>query len=606
MKKILFTMLALVLMVGLALPMAVPAGAHLGGRPYITDLLAGQDIDVGNVSVWNDGDNLYITYEITDPDWRITETHLYVGKTDPNTLTTAPGQFPYDDDDADSVTDTMVSYIIPLDEIDDYAMQVTKKAKRTGVMVAEGTPGVEPCNNVYIAAHAVVDTYPLCQSQGIIYGTEQNTGKIYQIDVVAGTAAEIADTGDPAPTNNNSPNGLAFDPVSGRLYFSVTEPATATDCDLYFWNGSVATKAGDLPSVAAGATFYNGVYYYIDNATDDLRQVTLNPDGSVSATSLVCTGFDDPDTYRFGDVVIDPNGPTLFGSSITSGSTPPTFFSVALGTCAYTEISTTDGLGLQIAYGSNGLLYGCAGGSKDFVIIDPTDGSTTSAGTVTGSDHGFTDLASGERCVPEEETAWADGTDFDHKNWATYFIYHVQAMPTGVAGDGWTEVASDFDWEARARHGGAGGWRAFVDDELLWTGGTVPWLNGGQMWFELDYDDSTNDATFTIYDSSDDSVLGTVTDTDVPGFNGLIGIQGKTSPEAAGTVVVDNVEVDGTPVEGDDGFTAQGTDFVRDLKYLTISDVPSGSFTLTGDLTFTWVAATDEGPALSIYIQNNP
>ena len=206
-------------------------------------------------------------------------------------------------------------------------------------------------------------------------------------------------------------------------------------------------------------------------------------------------------------------------------------------------------------------------------------------------------------CV-REETAWGDGTRFvERGNWAMYFEYHVQGG-IGEAGDGWTEVSGDYAWEARARHGGAGGFRAFVDDELLWTGGTVPWLNGGQMWFELIYDDSSGNATFTIYRSSDDSVLGTVTDSGLPGFDGLIGIQGKTSPEAAGSVIVDNVKVNGVGLYGDDGFTAQGTDFVRDLKYLNISSVLPGSFTLTGDLTFTWgTKPKDEGPCLSIYVQ---
>ncbi|GAG48172.1 unnamed protein product, partial [marine sediment metagenome] len=92
------------------------------------DLIAGQHIDVGDVIVSNDGTYLYVTYEITEPDWIITGTHLYVGKTNPETepLTSAPGQFPYDDDDATSVTDTMVTYEIPLDDIDSYSMKLNK------------------------------------------------------------------------------------------------------------------------------------------------------------------------------------------------------------------------------------------------------------------------------------------------------------------------------------------------------------------------------------------------------------------------------------------------------------------------------------------------
>ncbi len=47
-------------------------------------LFAGQDMDVGTVYVWNDDDNLYVKYELSDEaigeGWGITETHLHVGK----------------------------------------------------------------------------------------------------------------------------------------------------------------------------------------------------------------------------------------------------------------------------------------------------------------------------------------------------------------------------------------------------------------------------------------------------------------------------------------------------------------------------------------------
>jgi uncharacterized repeat protein (TIGR01451 family) len=173
----------------------------------------------------------------------------------------------------------------------------------------------------------------------------------------------------------------------------------------------------------------------------------------------------------------------------------------------------------------------------------------------------------------------------------------------GTAGDSWCGVTTA--WWTRVRHGGAGGWRVKLDDQELYTGGTTPWLNGTLMEFELVYDDTTSSATITVYRASDSSVLGTLTDTSVPGFNGLICIQGKTSFEAVGQVIVDNVEVDGIPLAGDDGFTAHTADATRDIKHLTIAGV-SGSFTLTGDLTFTWTTPVDEGPALDINLENNP
>jgi hypothetical protein len=48
--------------------------------PKTVDLLAGQDIKVGEVTTWNDSENVYVKYEITEEDWCIIETHVHVGE----------------------------------------------------------------------------------------------------------------------------------------------------------------------------------------------------------------------------------------------------------------------------------------------------------------------------------------------------------------------------------------------------------------------------------------------------------------------------------------------------------------------------------------------
>lgn len=69
-----------------------------GETSYI--LWAGQNINAGNLVVWNDLDNLYIEYQITDPSQALQELHLWAG-TDiedcPQTKkdNPVPGQFPY-------------------------------------------------------------------------------------------------------------------------------------------------------------------------------------------------------------------------------------------------------------------------------------------------------------------------------------------------------------------------------------------------------------------------------------------------------------------------------------------------------------------------------
>ena len=91
--------------------------------PESTILYAGQNIEVGTVYVWNDEENLYVKYVITDSDWCLTETHIHVGeklKDFPlagHSGNPIPGQFDYSDPH-DCVSD--YEYVIPLKwEVDD-------------------------------------------------------------------------------------------------------------------------------------------------------------------------------------------------------------------------------------------------------------------------------------------------------------------------------------------------------------------------------------------------------------------------------------------------------------------------------------------------------
>jgi len=132
---------------------------HTEEEPFESILWAGQDIEVGTVSVWNDDVELRVTYNTTGG-WVLTETHLAVAtalvdipQKNGNPI---PGKFPYQccydgsewvflikDDgalgatcDADGNTNatlTEVEYIIPLSEIGD---------------------GVDCEELLYIAAHA--------------------------------------------------------------------------------------------------------------------------------------------------------------------------------------------------------------------------------------------------------------------------------------------------------------------------------------------------------------------------------------------------------------------------------------------------------------------
>ena len=108
---------------------------HTADAPQVIDLLAGQTEKVGEVEVWNDADNLYVKYVITDLDWCLTETHLHVfldnvGYTDvpQKNGNPPPGQFDYKEEH---------------ECVPDYAYEIP---------LLTWVPDIE----LFIAAHAVV------------------------------------------------------------------------------------------------------------------------------------------------------------------------------------------------------------------------------------------------------------------------------------------------------------------------------------------------------------------------------------------------------------------------------------------------------------------
>lgn len=79
------------------------------GVPAVFTFWAGQHIDAGTVTVWNDEDSLFVRIT-TGGDWYLTESHLYVGLTFPDSI--APGQFPYKTDHDPAVN--TYTYQVPL------------------------------------------------------------------------------------------------------------------------------------------------------------------------------------------------------------------------------------------------------------------------------------------------------------------------------------------------------------------------------------------------------------------------------------------------------------------------------------------------------------
>ena len=141
MKRLLFPILALVLVLALAVPVA----AHTEEHPATADLVAGQHITVGEVRVWNDGTTLYVEYAITDPDWEITETHVHVAgnATDiPQTQAKGKGK---GNIGGNPIPGHFAQAMAHDPGVGEYTYEFDLEEN-----------GFEPCNTVCIAAHAAV------------------------------------------------------------------------------------------------------------------------------------------------------------------------------------------------------------------------------------------------------------------------------------------------------------------------------------------------------------------------------------------------------------------------------------------------------------------
>jgi|GEM_PF-3112161 len=390
--------------------------ANAAPLPATVDLLAGQFLDVGNVTIQDNGGILEVIIQIDNPapddqDWCLQAVHIEVADSESNIPQNNKGnpkigQFDVNDDVNCS---TMETYSF----------------------------GPTPTGNFVVAVHTVVEA--TCDLRAILYGTLRATGEIDKIDVINDVVTPVAQFADPAPGNENSPNGLGYDPINDLLYFSATDGSPS---DLYsvtpdeFSPGTVViTNLGALTGESAGATFNAGNYWYVLNEDDDLQQVTFGPFNE--STNRASFSGANLRTLRFGDIAFKPNSTVLVGSSLGSGGSTELFFSLNTSDGTYTELCSGGGSNiddcagsLQISFGSNGVLYGHSTGGAEWFEIDPDTGLITDNSLPITSAASFTDLASGALCVAnDQETAWGAGTSFAsdtsgngkrNGSWATY------------------------------------------------------------------------------------------------------------------------------------------------------------------------------------------
>lgn len=227
---------------------------------------------------------------------------------------------------------------------------------------------------------------------GVIEKTD-NTSGLYEINMKNGDA-HLIHTIETKEYDTYSPNGLAYDKQKKRLYYSMVKN---TKSDLYFYDFKTkeTTKAGTLDGKVYGAAFYKGSYWFIKNESDVLVEVKLKSDGTISDSSTTYKITGGKKKFGFGDVVFDIKDGTIYGSATEAYGN--VFFSYRIGESdSYTEINTnknSGAIGLQIAFGSDGKLYGHSTSTGDWYSIDPDTGVKTKISIPT--ENKYNDIASG-------------------------------------------------------------------------------------------------------------------------------------------------------------------------------------------------------------------
>jgi hypothetical protein len=211
------------------------------------------------------------------------------------------------------------------------------------------------------------------------------TAKILAFDTALGTSVVVADTGFKRDGSNGNgtfgPNGLAYDAAKGVAYFAAipnTGARTRHSVVIDPQQSGAVKNLGLLAGTPFDADFFAGHYWYVDSATDDLRRVSFNPDGTIALDTKRGDLKGNASGFGFGDVAINKDG-LLFGSADIIGGPnngQVVLFTVDLTNAdpasTYTELSiasTSLNPKMQLSFGGDGTLFGHAAGGGATSIL---------------------------------------------------------------------------------------------------------------------------------------------------------------------------------------------------------------------------------------------
>ena len=246
-----------------------------------------------------------------------------------------------------------------------------------------------------------------------------SSGEIHEVNPNDGTYTTVGEIDKCINGHPSGPNGLAYDPLTNRIYYTEYPDQSATGhpynnvADLYFIDlvSRNETYAGTLPGEIADADIYDGKYYYIAGGqiagfTDDLYEVVLDAaTGNVISITKLADISGNVHAYGFwGDIAISADGLIYgIGDCKVSGHNGFDLFTVNLdgsGFFIHSQVSEA----LQIAFDCDGTLYGHNFSDGQFYEIDIQNWLI---GGKLGNSPPYTDMAS-KPCHTVTEIAYID------------------------------------------------------------------------------------------------------------------------------------------------------------------------------------------------------
>jgi hypothetical protein len=205
----------------------------------------------------------------------------------------------------------------------------------------------------------------------ILYATEYTNDslKLYHLDVINLDAdLMLSEYVGNAP---GSYDGAAYDNESGMFFFVNYNTGELWVNDLQEEGPSFC--AGILDGTAASGTFFDGAFYYVDEGSHTIHQVTFSDSWTISGETVLDTL---PGLIGIYDIAMSPDGEYLYLTGqyengeiglMTWGVEEEGFFSI--------DVSLTGES--QIAFGSDGELYVVApadgGGGSTVYLVNLTE-----------------------------------------------------------------------------------------------------------------------------------------------------------------------------------------------------------------------------------------